>query len=198
MLVGPAAIAALVIIGVVFFAWGWARAIRYRSEHGKTPWGIPPAGWGGIHLVLLPVGWAIYSAASRTTKVTDLSLAHRHDSIFADTPEEREKLLKIVGQLPLLRPPQPDTRGWHPDPLGQKDFRYFDGQRWTREVTDDPARKVSEVVGDEKADRERRLRTLQRPADPSPSWHLDPLGEHHFRYFDGERWTEDVREARSS
>jgi hypothetical protein len=148
--------------------------------------------------VLLPIGWVIYSAASRTTVVSDLSLAHRHDTVIADTPEEREKLLKIVGQLPLLAPPQPDTRGWHPDPLAQKDFRYFDGQRWTREVTDDPARRVAAVVGDEKADLGRRLRALPQPSDTSPSWHLDPLGEHHFRYYDGDAWTEEVREARSS
>ena len=27
-------------------------------------------------------------------------------------------------------------------------FRFFDGQRWTRDVTDDPARKAAEAVGD--------------------------------------------------
>jgi len=186
-----------VVAAVAFFAFGWARAARYRSEHGKPPWGIAPGGWGALFIVL-PVGWVLYSAASRTTAVSDPSLAHRPATVIADTPEEREKLMKIVGQLPLLRPPEPDTKGWHPDPLSQKDFRYFDGQEWTREVTDNPAQRVAAVVGDERADLERRLRALAPPADPAPSWHLDPLGEHHFRYFDGQSWTSEVRETRAT
>jgi len=197
--VGPVEIGVLAaIVAAVFFAWGWTRAARFRAERGKPPWGIPPAGWGAIHVVLLPFAWILYFAASRTTTVPDPSLASRPDTVIADTPEEREKLLKIIGQLPLLRPPQPDTRGWHPDPLGQKDFRFFDGQRWGREVTDDPVRRVASAVGDTKADLQRRLRGLPPPSDVAPSWHLDPLGEHHFRFFDGQGWTEEVREARSS
>ncbi len=187
-----------VIVAAVFFVWGWTRAARYRSEKGRAPWGVSPTGWGVIHVALLPIGWALYSAASRTTVVSDPSLAHRAAPVIADTPEEREKLQQIVAQLPFLPPPQPDSRGWHEDPLNQKDFRFFDGQRWTREVTDNPAQRVAAVVGDERADLDRRLRALPAPADVSPSWHLDPLGEHHFRYFDGQRWTTDVREARSS
>ena len=27
------------------------------------------------------------------------------------------------------------TAGWHPDPRGQHDLRYFDGRRWTEHVT---------------------------------------------------------------
>jgi uncharacterized protein DUF2510 len=186
-----------VVVAGAFFALGWTRAARYRAERGRPPWGISPEGWGAL-FVVLPVGWVLYSAASRTTAVSDPTLAHRPVSVIADTPEEREKLMKIVGQLPLLPPPQPDQRGWHPDPLSQKDFRFFDGQHWTREVTDNPAQRVAAVVGDERADLERRLRALPPPADNAASWHLDPLGEHHFRYFDGQAWTTEVRETRSS
>ncbi len=129
-----------VVVAVVFFAWGWARAARYRSERGKPPWSIPPTGWGIIHVALLPIGWIIYSAASRTTRVQDLSLAYRSDVAIADTAEEREKIRRILFELPLLRPPQPASRGWHADPLHQRGFRFFDGQCWTRDVTDDPER----------------------------------------------------------
>jgi hypothetical protein len=186
-----------VIAAIAFFALGWARAARYRSERGKPPWGLSPAGWGILYIAL-PVGLVLFSAASRTTAVSDPTLVHRPATVIADTAEEREKLLKIVGQLPLLPPPDPAARGWHADPLRQKDFRFFDGEQWTREVTDNPALRVASVVGDERADLERRLRALAPPADPSPSWHLDPLGERPFRYYDGQRWTTEVREARSS
>ena len=41
-----------VIVAAVFFVWGWTRAARYRAEKGKAPWGVSPAGWGVIHVVL--------------------------------------------------------------------------------------------------------------------------------------------------
>ena len=91
-----------------------------------------------------------------------------------------------------------NSRGWHPDPLHQRGFRFFDGQRWTRDVTDDPARKAAEAVGDARADLRRRLRALPPPPDSAPSWHVDPLGKGHYRYFDGWAWTDKVHEARSS
>jgi len=87
---GP--VAAGVIVAVVFFAWGWARAARFRSERGKPPWSISPTGWGAIHVALLPIAWILYFAATRTTTVSDLSLAHRDDAVIADTAEERHKL----------------------------------------------------------------------------------------------------------
>lgn len=32
--------------------------------------------------------------------------------------------------------------GWHPDPLGRHDHRWFDGTRWTADVADDGIRRV--------------------------------------------------------
>jgi hypothetical protein len=187
-----------IVAAVVFFAWGWARAARFRSERGKPPWAIPPTVWGAIHVVLLPIGWLMYWAASRTTRVADFSLTHRSNTTIADTAEDREKLRRIHFELPLLRPPEQNSRGWHPDPLHQRGFRFFDGQRWTRDVTDDPARKAAEAVGDARADLRRRLRALPPPPDLAPSWHVDPLGKGHYRYFDGWAWTDKVHGARSS
>jgi hypothetical protein len=140
----------------------------------------------------------LYSAATRTTKLVDPSLAYRADSVIADTAEEREKLRRIASELPLLRPPQPATRGWHLDPAHQRRFRYYDGQRWTREVSDDPALRVSTAVGDPQADLKRRLQALAPPRDTAASWHIDPLGSYHFRYFDGAEWTEQVQRQRRS
>lgn len=178
------------------FLLGWSRAARYRAERGKAPWSISPAAWGALYALLLPFGWLLYSFALRTTRTVDPSLVNRPDSFVADTPEERDRLRRIASELPLLRPPQPNTRGWHPDPARQRRFRFYDGQRWTREVSDDPARRISEAVGDGKADLRRRLLSLPPPATNGPSWHIDPLGTYRFRYFDGEEWTEEVRQAR--
>ena len=108
------------VLAAVLFCLGWMRAARFRSERGKSPWAIPPVLWGAVHVLLASVGWVVYFAAARTTKVGDLSLAYREDSVIADTAEEREKLRQIATALPLLRPSQPDTRGWHTDPVRQQ------------------------------------------------------------------------------
>ena len=142
---GPLAVA--VAVAVVFFAWGWARAARFLAERGKPPWSIPPTVWGAIHVALLPIGWLVFWAASRTTRVADFSLTYRPNTSAADTAEEREKLRRIRFELPLLRPPQPASRGWHPDPLHQRNFRFFDGKQWTRDVSDDPAQEGGRVSG---------------------------------------------------
>ncbi len=191
-------IAAGIVLAVALFCWGWTRAARFRSERGKPPWAIPPTGWGAVYILLAPIGWILFSAASRTTKIVDPSLAHRPDAVIADTAEERAKLRRIAAELPLLRPPKPASRGWHLDPLGQRRFRFYDGQRWTREVSDDPARRISEAGGDENGDLKRRLRLLPPPPGSAASWHLDPLGTYHFRYFDGTAWTEQVQKARQA
>ncbi|MGO9582155.1 MAG: DUF2510 domain-containing protein [Acidimicrobiales bacterium] len=194
--IGP--IGAGVVVVALLFCWGWSRAARFRAERGKPPWAIPPAGWGVLYVALAPIGWILYSAASRTTQVVDPSLAHRPDVVIADTAEERDRLRRIAGELPLLRPPKPDSRGWHLDPLQQRRFRFYDGQRWTREVTEDPARRISAAAGDVNADMQRRLKALPPPPDTAASWHVDPLGTFRFRYFDGQAWTEEVRQARQS
>lgn len=58
-----------------------------------------------LGLLLGPIGWIIV-AAMRTPEVSKL------DRIQA----------------------RPANEGWHPDPLGRFDSRYFDGTRWTQHV----------------------------------------------------------------
>jgi hypothetical protein len=185
-----------IVLAAGVFSLGWMRAARFRSERGRAPWAIPPVIWGAVHLVLLPVGWVVFFAAARTSKVVDPSLAYRENIVIADTAEERERLRRISAELPLLRPPQPDTRGWHSDPVRQRRFRFYDGKRWTREVSDDPARLMAAAVGDVRADLRRRLQALPPPRESGACWHVDPLGTYYYRYFDGHEWTEQVRQAR--
>ncbi len=135
----PVWIAALCVVAVSFFMWGWARATRFRSEHGRSPWGISPIGWGVIHVVLLPIAWILFFGARRSTRVGDSSLTHVPDAVYGDTSDERLAELSIVHQLALVPPPQPAGRGWHLDPMHQAAYRFFDGQHWSREVSDAPA-----------------------------------------------------------
>ena len=127
-----------VLVAVVFFAWGWARAARYRSERGKPPWAIPPTGWGAIYVALLPVGWIIYSAARERQ---GSRISRSPTGLTSRSPTRPKSARSSEGsrfELPLLRPPQPASRGWHADPLHQRGFRFFDGKCWTRDVTTIP------------------------------------------------------------
>lgn len=190
-------VGAVTVLAALLFSLGWSRAARFRAQRGKAPWAINPVGWGAVYALLLPVGWLLYSLASRTTRVVDSSLVNRADSVIADTPEERERMRRIASELPLLRPPEANARGWHLDPLRQRRFRFYDGRHWTREVSDDPARRMAAAVGDATADMRRRLLSLPPPSQTGASWHIDPLGTYHFRYYDGREWTEEVRKTRS-
>ena len=51
--------------------------------------------------------------------------------------------------------PAPPSAGWHPDPTGRFDFRYYNGQRWTSDVS---------VAG----------QRFVEPAGTAPATNLDP------------------------
>jgi hypothetical protein len=42
-----------------------------------------------------------------------------------------------AGFLQSLREIPPAGAGWHPDPHGDHEYRYFDGERWTDQVSND-------------------------------------------------------------
>jgi hypothetical protein len=72
--------------------------------------------------------------------------------------------------------------GWHPDPWGTDDERYFDGRAWTRQVrapgTDAPRPDAPSPVAGE------------APApEPAAGWFPDPRREAQWRWWDGTQWT---------
>ncbi len=62
--------------------------------------------------------------------------------------------------------------GWHPDPHGQHDHRYWDGSAWTEHVADAGVTSTAPVL--------------------APEWHRDPTGRFEWRFWDGYAWTEHV------
>jgi len=80
--------------------------------------------------------------------------------------------------------PASPPAGWHPDPSGRHDLRYWDGLRWTEHVVSAGSLTVDPLVG---------APVLAASAGRVlPGWYRDPSGRHEQRYWDGARWTEHV------
>lgn len=50
----------------------------------------------------------------------------------------------VMREEKLARLTPAPAEGWHPDPTGRFDRRYFDGRQWTRHVTRDAERRQLE------------------------------------------------------
>lgn len=97
----------------------------------------------------------------------------------------------------------PTAPGWHPDPWGTADMRYFDGSAWgivTRpnSSTDRSAPNESSGVADVTLvasapnPTDRVIAGANSDALPPAAWYADPSGSGGLRWWDGERWTEHV------
>lgn len=75
------------------------------------------------------------------------------------------------------------TAAWHPDPYGRYEFRFWDGEAWTENVSTQGVTAVDPLS----------------PTPPAgvttPSWQRDPFGRFESRYWDGSRWTDHVATA---
>lgn len=70
--------------------------------------------------------------------------------------------------------PPAECQGWHFDPVGSGQLRYFDGSRWTDQ-----------------------LRAAPEQVTPA-GWYPDPDGTGNRRFFDGAQWTPEVRTVRDA
>ena len=85
------------------------------------------------------------------------------------------------------------TPGWYPDPSGRHSARWWDGQTWTNDVRDQPPPTPAQAgqptegpSGQPGSDAGQR--------GPTPGWYPDPSGRHSARWWDGQTWTNDVRD----
>lgn len=86
-------------------------------------------------------------------------------------------------------PPPPSSRnpGWYPDPWGSGRLRFWKGASWTRSV-----RHSAPGPADSNEDGPPE----RRPSSAAAGWYKDPWGVG-TRYWNGTRWTTDVRDPRS-
>ena len=97
----------------------------------------------------------------------------------------------------------PTAPGWHPDPWGTADMRYFDGSAWgivTRPNSSadrsapSEGSGVADVTPEASAPNPTDGVTAGANSDalPPAAWYADPGGSGGLRWWDGERWTEHV------
>jgi sporulation protein YlmC with PRC-barrel domain len=73
--------------------------------------------------------------------------------------------------------------GWHSDPSGRYEHRYWDGSRWTQHVGTGGRQGIDGPVIPSAAPRAIAVR-------PAAGWYPDPAGRGGHRYWDGIRWTD--------
>ncbi|HLN16350.1 MAG TPA: DUF2510 domain-containing protein [Acidimicrobiales bacterium] len=77
-------------------------------EHGYTPWQLPPRVWGAIGFIAPVVGVGAVLVARDTTR------------------------LPTTMPVWMTSPP-----AWFPDPSGRHAWRFWDGTRWTEQISTD-------------------------------------------------------------
>lgn len=85
-----------------------------------------------------------------------------------DTPSE--------GHEPLA---SSVSSGWYQDPSKRHELRYFDGQIWTPQVSDNGTTSLDDMG------------STSGPL-PAAGWYQDPSGKYQSRFWDSTRWTEHV------
>lgn len=76
---------------------------------------------------------------------------------------------------------QVPSEGWHDDPAGRYEHRYWDGDEWTDHVATAGVAEFDPLYACQSDDQL-----------PPEGWHSDPTGRNAFRYWDGDGWTDHV------
>ena len=86
--------------------------------------------------------------------------------------------------------------GWHADPLGRHEQRFWDGALWTLQIAD--GQRIRWDVGSLRrlwAGYWRDWFAFRDPAAAPAGWYGDPQGRHEARLWSGDRWTSLVSDA---
>lgn len=109
-------------LALVFAFAGWHHARHLERKYGASAWGLPSWVWGIITGISLLLGIIlIYTAESRLKKLPQPSGV---PGVAASYPP--------AGVVPVSA-----QAGWHPDPSGKHQHRWWDGATWTSTVATD-------------------------------------------------------------
>ena len=73
------------------------------------------------------------------------------------------------------------SEGWHDDPAGRYEHRYWYGDEWTNHVATDGVADFDPLYACQTDDQL-----------PPEGWHADPVERYEYRYWDGRAWTDYV------
>ena len=139
----------LLAFGLVIGAFNYARTEAFRKRTGVSPWRIHPVIWGAVSVVVSIFVTLLAWVAMSTTKAP---LGRPGGPVGADAAADREAFAAAgppgdsassVGVTTDGAPsPGGLPPGWHPDPSGRHEHRFWDGHEWTRHVSSGGARSI--------------------------------------------------------
>lgn len=145
---------AQLVLVVLFGAAGWHHARSLEKKYGSRAWGMDAWLWGVITGLSLLVGVILMALAERALKKAPLQAplgipgyapAYPVVPAQATAPVEAAPVEAVltpvaavpapIAAVPAPAAPAAPPAGWHPDPSGKFDHRWWDGQRWTANVS---------------------------------------------------------------
>lgn len=105
--------AGFLILAVVFGLAGFLEARRFGREYGRTPWGWNPWVWGIVMFLSFLIGVILIAIAER----------------------QGRKAGPVTSPAGLPGAAAPGGGKWAPDPSGRFEYRWWDGQQWTAQVS---------------------------------------------------------------
>jgi hypothetical protein len=140
----PGIVWSLAIAGL--FAWrGHRAAVEVERLHGRPPYGWEPVTWSIICFCTVLFGRLLLAAgASRERNRMPSSYAAvpqrtASPTVRAQAAPDLLVFAPVAPVAPVATVPAPvpaagPPAGWHPDPSGKYQHRWWDGQRWTAHV----------------------------------------------------------------
>ncbi len=136
--------------GVFIGVLNYTNTERFRRTTGKSPWGIPPAVWGVVSVViplpatllaLIAMNTSRSAGISRGGRIADRRMrppagpgqpapTHYAPGECPDAELATEDRTTLTAEPVATVPPS-----WQPDPSGRFDFRYWGGDEWTEFVS---------------------------------------------------------------
>jgi len=172
----------LVIFGVIFGALSYMRTQRFRARTGVNPWGIPPVVWGVGSFFIAIFGTLLSLIACATTKVPGGGRPG-----FGGYPGSGTGRGQGQGRGFPPGYGTPPGYGAPPGYGGQPAYGAHPAAGSTSGFDTAPAYPGDGAPAPAPA-----------PGTGTPSWHPDPTGRHHHRYWDGSQWTHHVSDSGSA
>jgi hypothetical protein len=168
-----------VIYGALSVLWafiGYRLSENDRKLLGRTPWGLPSWVWAFFWLMSLLIGLVLYL------------IAH---NIGVRKAQRNPPVMDRAGSGPP--PPMAISRQSNRTPTASELFPAYPRPANSQpsvvdEAPDKPAESPAPEVQAPPAGRGRKA---PGPTSP-PSWHPDPSGRFHYRWWDGTQWTSQV------
>ncbi|MGH9097481.1 MAG: DUF2510 domain-containing protein [Acidimicrobiales bacterium] len=140
------------VFGILIGVLNYRSTERFRRVTGKSPWGIPPIVWAlaSVFISLLVTVLAFIAMATsqrRGMRQGGGGYPGRYPGTPGPYGGQASRHLRYPEPTPSTTIPATATRvapppvsappGWQPDPSGNFDFRYWNGEEWTEFVSKD-------------------------------------------------------------